>query len=205
MTDAIEIRPRPALRHERAVGEVVRLDARQGEREATMVRFERRARRRIERRAGRFVTAPGARRRTMVVGIAIGQAAIVVAQKVGALGGRQMLGEVAPCLGEDRAHAVEEPLDLRPRAQEDAAQDEAGDALGMFQAVGQGQRAAPRAAEQQPLMDAEMGPELFHVGHQVAGAVVVQLAERHGAAAAALVEHYDAVELRVEEPAMHGG
>ena len=52
------------------------------------------------------------RRRTMVVGIAIGQAAIVVAQKVGALGGRQMLGEVAPCLGEDCAHAVEEPLDL---------------------------------------------------------------------------------------------
>ena len=141
----------------------------------------------------------------MVVGIAIGQAAIVVAQEVAALGRRQMLGEVAPRLGEDRAHAVEEPVDLGARAQEDAAQDEAGDALGMLQAVGQRQRAAPRAAEQQPLVDAEMGPQPLHVGDEMAGGVVVQLAERHRAAAAALVEHDDAVELRIEEPAMHRG
>ena len=80
MADAVEIRPRPALGHEGAVGEVMRLDARQGQREAAMVRFEGRARRRIERRAGRLVAAPGARRRAMAVGIAIGQAAIVVAQ-----------------------------------------------------------------------------------------------------------------------------
>ena len=49
-----------------------------------------------------------------------------------------------------------------------------------------------------------MVPELLHVGHEMAGGVVVQLAERHGAAAAALVEHDDAVELRIEEAAMHG-
>ena len=141
----------------------------------------------------------------MPVGIAIGQAVVVVAQEVGSLGRRQMLGEVAPGLGKDRAHAVEEPLDLRACPQEDAAQDEAGDALGMFQAVGERQRAAPRAAEQQPLLDAEMGPKLLHVGHEMAGCVVVQFAERHGAAATALIEHDDAVELRIEEPAMHGG
>ena len=153
--------PRPALGHEGAVGEVVRLDARQGQGEAAMVRFEGRARRRIERRAGRLVAAPGARRRAMVVGIAVDQAAIVVAQQIAALGRRQMLGEVAPRLGEDRAHAVEEPVDLRARAEEDAAQDEAGHALGMLQAVGQRQRAAPRAAEQQPLRGCRDGSRSF--------------------------------------------
>jgi hypothetical protein len=48
-----------------------------------------------------------------------------------------------------------------------------------------------------------MRPQSLHVGHEVAGGVVVQLAERHRTAAAALIEHHDAVELRVEEAAMH--
>ena len=47
-----------------------------------------------------------------------------------------------------------------------------------------------------------MGAQLFHVGHEVTGGVVLQIAEWHGAAAAALVEHDDAVELRVEETTM---
>src|SRR5260221_2656845 len=97
---------------------------------------------------------------------------------------------------------MEEPLDLRSSAQEDAAQDEGGHALGMPEAVGQRQGAAPRAAEQQPLSDAEMVPELLHVGHQVAGGVILQFAQRHRAATAALVEHNDAVELRIEEAPM---
>jgi len=52
--------------------------------------------------------------------------------------------------------------------------------------------------------DAEMGAELLHVGHERCGRVVLQLAERHRAAAAALVEHHDAIELRVEETAVNG-
>jgi hypothetical protein len=47
-----------------------------------------------------------------------------------------------------------------------------------------------------------MGAQLLHVGHQMAGGVVVYLAERHRTAAAALIEHHDAVELRIEEPPM---
>ena len=139
----------------------------------------------------------------MRVGIAVDQATVIVAQQVAALGRRQKLGEITPGFRKDRAHAVEEPVDLRPGAEEDAAQHEAGDALGMGEAIGQRQRAAPRAAEQQPLLDAEMGPQPFHVGHEMAGGVVVQFAERHRAAAAALVEDDDAVELRIEEAAMH--
>src|SRR4029077_8096577 len=96
-------------------------------------------------------------------------------------------------------HAMKEPVDLRAGAEKDAAQDEAGHALGIFQAIGQRQRAAPRAAEEKPLLDAEMRPQSSHVGHEIAVGVDVQFAERHGTAATALVEHHDAVELRIEE------
>src|SRR5882672_10192510 len=47
-----------------------------------------------------------------------------------------------------------------------------------------------------------MEAELFHVGHEMGGGVVLQVAERHRATAAALIEYDDAVELRVEEAAM---
>ena len=113
------------------MGEVVRLDARQGEREPAVIGFEWRTRRRIECGTCRLVAAPGSRGRAVVVGIAVGEAAIVVAQKVAAFGRRQVLGEVAPRLGKNRTHAVEKPLDLGSCAQEDAAQDEAGHPFGM--------------------------------------------------------------------------
>src|SRR6185503_2568399 len=50
LAHAVDVGPRPALGQEGAVGKVVRFDARQREREAAVIRFERRARRRIERR-----------------------------------------------------------------------------------------------------------------------------------------------------------
>src|SRR4051794_21202998 len=116
-----------------------------------------------------------------------------------------MLGEVAPRFGEDRPHAVEEPLDLQLRAQEDSAQDEPGGALGMADAVRQRKRAAPRSAEQEPARDAELDAELLHVTHEVGGGVVVQVAERHRAATTTLIEHDYSIELRIKEAAMHGG
>src|SRR5437899_3088249 len=84
MADAIEVGPGPAFGHEGAVGEVVRLDARQGESEAAMVRFKGGTCRRIERRAGGFVAAPGACRRAVAVGIAVDEPAVVVAQDISA-------------------------------------------------------------------------------------------------------------------------
>ena len=138
----------------------------------------------------------------MNIGTAIDQAAIVVAQQIAAFADRQMLGEVAPRLGEDCAHAMEEPFDLLLRAEKDAAQDEAAGAFRMADAVGQRERAAPRAAEKQPPRDAEMNAQLLHVADQMAGRVVVQVAERHRSPAPALVEYDDPIELRIEEAAM---
>ena len=56
----------------------------------------------------------------------------------------------------------------------------------------------------QPARHAEMRPELLHVSHEVASRVVLQVAQRHRPATAALVENDDAVVLRVKEAAMDG-
>ena len=69
--------------------------------------------------------------------------------------------------------------------------------------VGQRQRGAPGAAEQQPAVDAEMAAQGLDVGDQVLGGVVLQAAERTRPAGAALVEDDHAPELGVEEAAMH--
>ena len=54
-------------------------------------------------------------------------------------------------------------------AEKDAAQDEAGHALGIFEAIGQRQGAAPRATEKKPLFDAQVRPQFLHVSHEIAG------------------------------------
>ena len=152
--DAVELCPRPILVHERAVGE-------NGAPRCAMAR--------ARNRHGRFRTAPaqsdrvehgprgGSRRAPPGDGcrVAVDQASIVVARmspRSLASGARRSRAT----LRKDRPHAVQEPVDLRPRAEEDAAQDEAAHALRVLDPVGQRQRAAPRAAEQQPLTDPEM-------------------------------------------------
>src|SRR5471030_1918772 len=48
-----------------------------------------------------------------------------------------------------------------------------------------------------------MGAQFLHVGHEVIGRIVLQVAQRHRAPAPALVEYDDSIELWVEEAAMY--
>ena len=93
-------------------------------------------------------------------------------EQIGALRLRDVSGELAPGLGIDETHAVEEPVDLQLAAKEDAAQDQRQAARRMGFGVGERQRAAPGAAENHPLPDAEMLPQLLHVRHQMRRGVV---------------------------------
>src|SRR5262249_54099354 len=115
-----------------------------------------------------------------------------------------IVGEIAPDLRREGAHAVEEPLDLAPAAEEDAAQHQRLAALGMLFGVGDGERRAPGAAEHDPAVDAEMAAQPLEVGDQVRRGVVGDLAEWLGAAGAALVEDDDVIVGGIEEAAMHG-
>ncbi|MNN12720.1 hypothetical protein D3C81_1257220 [compost metagenome] len=75
------------------------------------------------------------------------------------------------------------------------------DPLGMGLRVGQRQGRAPGAAEQHPLVDAQVLADALHVRHQIPGGVAVQAGMRGRAAAAALVEGDDAVDGRIEPAA----
>ncbi len=70
---------------------------------------------------------------------------------------------------------------------------------GMGFAVGERERAAPRAAEHQPAFDAEMRAQRLDVGDEMRRGVVAQFAQGRGAPGAALVENHDAVMRGIEE------
>ena len=65
--------------------------------------------------------------------------------------------------------------------------------------VGEPERRAPRAAEHQPALDAEVLAQLLHVRDQVPGGVVDQTGVRPAASAAALIEQHDAIRVRIEK------
>ena len=90
--------------------------------------------------------------------------------------------------------------------QEDAAQHELGDDVGMLLGVGQREGGAPRAPEHHPPLDAEVGAHPLDVVHEVPRGVVLHVGVRRALAAAALVEQHDAVGVGVEEaPLPRGG
>ena len=72
---------------------------------------------------------------------------------------------------------------------------------GMRLRVGEAERRAPRAAEHQPALDAEVLAQLLHVRDQMPGRVVDQTGVRPAAPAAALIEQHDAIGVGIEEAA----
>jgi len=137
-------------------------------------------------------------------GVGIGQSLVVGGEQVAALGGGYDLREGPPRLREQRAQAVEKPLDLAPAAQEHAAQYEARTTLGVRFAIGQRKRAAPRAAEHEPALDPEMLAQPLDVGHEMQCGVVAQLPQRRRASRSALVEDDDPVMHGIEETPVRG-
>src|SRR5262249_36159892 len=92
-----------------------------------------------------------------------------------------------------------EPADLGVAQEEDAPQDELGNALRMRFGVRERERAAPRSAEHLPLLDAEVDAQALDVGDQILRRVLVERRLGRAASAAALVEEGDAVAPGIEE------
>src|SRR5262245_24142534 len=63
------------------------------------------------------------------------------------------------------------------------------------------QRRTPGAAEHQPLIDAQVLAQCFHVSDEMPRRVVDEAGMRAAATAAALVEQDDAIRIRIEETA----
>ena len=152
---------------EQVLGEEMRLDARQPERQPVLAKRGDRLGVGQQRRAAALVDAPGARRRHMDARVRVDQSAVVPGEQIGALGFRQKPGEGAPRLREHGAHAIEKPVDLALAAEEDPAQDQPGDTLGMGLRIEQRQRRAPRAAEHDPFGDAEFAAQPLDIGDEM--------------------------------------
>src|SRR5204863_10018340 len=75
----------------------------------------------------------------------------------------------------------------------------------MYFAISERQCRTPGAAENEPLLDAEMLAQLLHVSDQMRCGVVAYFAERRRSPGAALIEDHDAVVRRIEEPTVIGG
>ena len=88
--------------------------------------------------------------------------------------GRQVAGEGGVGVREDGAQAVQEPVHLGAAAEEDAAQHQGGDVGGVGLGVGQRERGAPGAAEEQPAVDIQVGAQALDIVDQVLGGVGVQ-------------------------------
>ena len=130
-------------REKAVVDEVVRFDACDRERCCVVFAAREAVGARNQRRTCALVTVPCARRRQVDAGVRVGEPRVVALQQVAALALRQELGERAPRLGKDVAHAAHEPVDLRASREEDAAQHEAQHAVGMRFGIGDARASSP--------------------------------------------------------------
>src|SRR5579871_238255 len=128
------------------------------------------------------------------------------AQQASALGRRNGCEVALPGVGEKMAGAAGliEPIDLVRSAEEDAAQHEAEDALGVGHRIGEPKGAAPAAAVDDPPRDAERLAKALDVGDEVPGGVLGELRMRRRATGAALLEEDDPVMRRIEEAPVVG-
>src|SRR5271165_822581 len=185
---------------ETAIHEVMALDARHGQSELILAPFLDVIAVAVQETGGGLPDRPGTRGRERGALIAAGEPLMVGAQKVIALveGDRVAVG--LPRVGKYvRGAVLIEPADFGVPQQENSAQYDFADALGVGLRIGQGQRAAPGSAEYQPALDPKMLAQSFDVRDQMPGRVLDQARARAAAAAAALVEHDDAVMTRVEK------
>ena len=135
--------------------------------------------------------------------VVAGEAAVIGAEQITALLGRDLAEEILPVVRENAARALAiEPVDIGLAAQEDAAQHQSEHPFGEGFGVQQGQGGAPGAAEQQPALHLQMLAHPFQVGEQVLGGVGAEFGMGAGAAGAALVDQDDAIFLGVEEAAV---
>ena len=101
--------------------------------------------------------------------------------------------ETRPGIGQQLPCVFEEPVHIRLTGQKDTAQNQTETGLAMPAGVGQRQRRAPGATEDQPAFDMQMRSQAFDVVDQGVGVIVLALPVGPAFAATALIEQADAV------------
>src|SRR6202050_2345872 len=143
---------------------------------------------------------PGARGRQRGALLVAGEALVIGTHEIVALVRRDRVAIGFPVIGEQIAGAMLiEPTNLGVAQQKDSAQHQLGHPIRVCFGVGQRERAAPRPAEYQPALEAQMLAKPFDIRNQVPGRVLDEAGAGTAAAAATLIEYDDAVVLRIKE------
>ena len=152
-----------------------------------------------------FGVVPGARRRSMHLGIGIENTAVIGIERPRPLVRRQQLEEILAQIGIEARQRVEEgALEFGPGAEKGRAQHDAADPLGMRLCVGQRQRRAPGASDDHPALEAELLADRLHVRDQMRQRVVLEAALGTAAAGPALVEQDGVETFGIEQPPVIG-
>ena len=138
------------------------------------------------------------------------QARIRVDQAAVALTGGDGIAEPRPRLRDEAADVARDPLDVAARRRGDAEQHHLGHASRVLLGVREAELGAPRPAEDEPPLDAELRPQQLDVGDLVRGRLGFEADRRvarvrRAPPAAALVEEHDPVGGRVEVAPPAGG
>src|SRR5262249_40513877 len=96
------------------------------------------------------------------------------------------------------------PKELAPSKHEDSAEDESLAAIRVRLRVGEGERAAPAASEDDPPIDPQVPAQLLRILDKIPRRVLAQLGMRCALPAPALVEEDDPPLPRIEVPALGG-
>ena len=140
-------------------------------------------------RQGALISVPHPRGGPVHRRIWIGQPRQICAQRLGTLVCIQEICKVAIKLRPELFWpGVKGPSDLGPRAEKNRAQHHSRDALGKLFRIGQSQRRSPRAANDQPALDAKMLADALDIGDEVRGRVGLQRQIRMTAARTPLIE-----------------
>ena len=130
-----------------------------------------------------LVGGPDARSAPLHRRVGIGEAGKVGGERIGALGLGQVADEISVEIGAENSRTVDEgPLDLlalcreRPRAARVPARGR-----GVF-GVGERERRAPRAADEEPTLDTEMLADALEIGDEVLRRVGARARDTDGCA-----------------------
>ncbi|MNI53477.1 hypothetical protein D3C73_1083120 [compost metagenome] len=200
--DLVHVADQLVFFEERVVDEVVAFDA--GDRQCTLRLGESLDHHRVrtQRRNPPFPGGPRLGRVHLGDLVVTGQALVEGVEQITTFLWRDRSDVVLPVIREQAAGALLiHPVNVLRTGQENPTQDQAVDALGMGLRVSQRQGRTPGTAEHHPLVDAQVQADPLQVCDQIPGGVVFQAGVRGGAAATALVEGDDAVQVGIKEAA----
>src|SRR2546423_14299472 len=169
-------------------------DAREGQRKLSIGEFFNRLIVKQEFGSGAFPNTPRARSFDSYLLVIAGQSAIVSTHHVAAFVFGNDFQIFFPHVGKQPTCAfLIEPLNFFRTTKKNSAQDQFNCAIGMRLSIGERQSAAPRSAEDLPLLNSQMFAQLLDVRNQIPRCIFFDRRIRRALAGSTLIEKHNPI------------